>query len=49
MNVETDIEPASVTLTERAAKRILEILREDCDAVDAACGCDRRRMFRIPI
>jgi len=29
MSVETDIEPASVTLTERAAKRILEILRED--------------------
>jgi len=29
MNVETDIESASVTLTERAAKRILEILRED--------------------
>ena len=29
MSVETDMEPASVTLTERAAKRILEILRED--------------------
>ena len=29
MNVETDTESPSVTLTERAAKRIVEILRED--------------------
>ncbi len=29
MSVETDLEPASVTLTERAARRIVEILRED--------------------
>jgi iron-sulfur cluster assembly accessory protein len=29
MNVETDTESPSVTLTDRAAKRIVEILRED--------------------
>ena len=29
MNVETSLESPSVTLTQRAAKRILEILRED--------------------
>ncbi|HMI97211.1 MAG TPA: iron-sulfur cluster insertion protein ErpA [Micropepsaceae bacterium] len=31
MNVETDTESPSVTLTERAAKRIVEILREDSE------------------
>ena len=29
MSVETDLESPSVTLTERAARRILEIIRED--------------------
>jgi iron-sulfur cluster assembly accessory protein len=29
MNVETDLKSPTVTLTERAAKRIVEILRED--------------------